>query len=279
MSVWVIARLTIREASRRWILWAALGLGLLFLFVYALGVRAIRVDMDASSFDSPLMETQALNFLMLAGMYVVNFLIMMMSVLSSVDALPGEISSGTIHTLVSKPVQRWEILFGKWLGFELMLSAYFAFMVGGVLAIMRVFGHYAPVNPWDGLAFMWLNTALLLSVTFLGGAYFSTIANGVMAFGLYSIAFIGGWIEQFGIYLKNETAINIGIVCSLMMPAEALWRRAANGMQSTLSQALSGFISPFSFGPSPSSLFIVYSLAYILIVLWLAIRRFGQRDL
>jgi hypothetical protein len=34
-GVSVIARLTFREASRRWILWVALLLGLLFLLVYA----------------------------------------------------------------------------------------------------------------------------------------------------------------------------------------------------------------------------------------------------
>lgn len=279
MSIFVIMRLTVREASRRWVLWAALALGLAFLVVYGIGVRSIRVDMDTSVYSSPLIEAQAMNFLLLAGMYVVNFLILMMSVLSSVDTLSGEISSGTIHTLVSKPVRRWEILLGKWLGFEMMLTGYFVLIAGGVLAIMRLLGDYGLVNPWGGLAFMWLNTALLLSITFLGGAYFSTIANGVMAFGLYSVAFIGGWIEQFGSFMQNQTAINIGIVCSLIMPAEALWRRAANEMQSSLSQSMSGFISPFSLGSSPSPLFIGYSILYILLAVFLAMRRFEQRDL
>ncbi|MFZ6026876.1 MAG: ABC transporter permease [Chloroflexota bacterium] len=279
MTLWVIVRLTVREASRRWILWAALALGILFLIIYGVGVRAIRLEMDADVRTSPLIEAQGMNFLLLAGMYVVNFLIMMMSVLSSVDTLPGEISSGTIHTLVSKPVHRWEIVFGKWLGFEVMMTAYFALMAGGVLAIVTLLGRYTIPSLWGGLAFMWLNTALLLSVTFLGGAYFSTIANGVLAFGLYSVAFIGGWIEQFGILLKNRTAVDIGIVCSLIMPAEALWRRAANEMQSGLSKALTGFVSPFSFGASPSTAFIVYSLIYIILALCLAIHRFGQRDL
>lgn len=279
MAIWVIARLTIREASRRWILWAALALGILFLAIYGTGVHAIRLEMDAATHSNPLMDAQGMNFLLLAGMYVVNFLMMMMSVLSSVDTLPGEISSGTIHTLVSKPIRRWEIVFGKWVGFELMLTAYFALMAGGVMAIVAILGRYTLSNLWGGMVFMWLNTALLLSVTFFGGAYFSTIANGVLAFGLYSVAFIGGWIEQFGIYLENQTAVNIGIVCSLIMPAEALWRRAANEMQSSLSKAITGFVSPFSFGSSPSTLFVIYSLVYIFVALYLAIRRFNQRDL
>jgi hypothetical protein len=51
-----------------------------------------------------------------------------------------------------------------------------------------------------------------------GGALFSTLTNGGMVFGLFSVAFIGGWIEQFGAFLSNQTAINIGIIASLLPP-------------------------------------------------------------
>jgi hypothetical protein len=68
-------------------------------------------------------------------------------------------------------------------------------------------------------------------------------------------------------------------VCSLIMPAEALWRMAANEIQSTLAQLASGFNSPFSLGATPSALFIVYSILYILLAVFLAMRRFAQRDL
>jgi hypothetical protein len=93
------------------------------------------------------------------------------------------------------------------------------------------------------------------------------------------VAFIGGWIEQFGTFFENETAINIGIVCSLIMPAEALWRMAAGEIQSTLAQLTSSFTSPFSLGAAPSSLFVGYSIFYIFVAVALAIRRFAQRDL
>ena len=49
MSAFVIARLTFREASRRWILWMALLLGVLFLAVYAIGFNEIHKDMHAPS--------------------------------------------------------------------------------------------------------------------------------------------------------------------------------------------------------------------------------------
>ena len=271
----VIARLTFREASRRWVLWVALLLGILFLVVYGIGFREILRDMARNA--SVLQRSEFTSFILLAGLYAVSFLTLMMTVLTSVDTLSGEIASGTIHTLVSKPLRRWEIVLGKWLGFMSMLSLYLLLMAGGVILIVYVLSGYTAPNIWAGLALMWLNINLILSVSLFGGAFLSTLANGVLVFGLYGIAFIGGWIEQFGAFLKNQTAVNIGIISSLILPSEALWKRAIYEMQSPLA-GLVGF-TPFSSTSTPSPLMIAYALVYLLVMLGLAMRQFSQRDL
>jgi ABC-type transport system involved in multi-copper enzyme maturation permease subunit len=131
------------------------------------------------------------------------------------------------------------------------------------------------------MALMWLNALVLLSVSLLGGAYLSTLANGVLVFGLYGVAFIGGWIEQIGSYFTNQAAsqvaINIGVITSLIMPSEALWKRAAHELQSPLVSALG--ISPFTTRSYPSAAMVIFAILYMLVTLALAVRRFGQRDL
>lgn len=281
MIVWVMARLTFREASRRKILLAALVLGVLFLLIYALGFYLIRLNFYQTVFDvtqRDLLEHEMSNFLVMAGLYAVNFLTVMMTVLTSVDTISGEIGSGTIHTLVSKPVRRWEILTGKWLGYVGLLTSYLLLMAGGVVLAVYLISGYTPPNLAAGLGLMWLTCLLLLSVSFLGGSLFSTLANGVMVFGLFGIAFIGGWIEQFGALVQNQTAINVGIISSLLLPTESLWRRAAYEMQSPLSGVLGG-ASPFSSASVPSPLMIGYAVAYGVVALLLALRFFRQRDL
>jgi ABC-type transport system involved in multi-copper enzyme maturation permease subunit len=279
MSVWVIARLTFREASRRKILLAAAIFGLLFLGIYALGLNQIQKEISQDTTPMPLIVfSEVSNLMLMAGLYVVNFLSIAMTVLTSVDTLSGEISSGTIQTLVSKPVRRWEILFGKWLGFAGMLTLYLVFMAGGVMLVANSTLGYAPPNALRGLGLMWLNLILLLGVSFLGGTYLSTLANGVLVFGLYGISFLGGWIEQFGSFLENQTAVNIGILCSLILPAEALWKRAAYEMQSPIVGALGNF-SPFSTQSVPSLLMVGYAILYAMTALAFAIRQFNQRDL
>jgi Cu-processing system permease protein len=212
---------------------------------------------------------------------VVNFLSIMMAVLTSVDTLSGEIQSGTIHTLVSKPVRRWEIVLGKWLGFTAMLSLYLLLMAGGVIGFVYLRSDYAPLNVLRGLSLIWLNAVLLLTVSLLGGSMLSTIANGVLVFGLYGVAFIGGWIEQIGALIPRNTAIqtttNIGVLTSLLIPSEALWKRAVFIMESPISGSLG--VTPFSSASVPSPAMVIYAIFYTLVVLLLAMRQFQKRDL
>lgn len=278
MSTITIARLTFREAARRWILWVALLLGILFLLIYGIGFNEIQKDINRQIGGGALIEyTEIYNFLLMAGLYAVNFLTIMMAVLTSVDTLSGEIASGTIHTLVSKPLNRWEIVMGKFIGFAIMLLLYLLLMGGGVLGVVYLLTGYSAPNAQNGIGLMAFNALLLLSVSLLGGSSLSTLANGVLVFGLYGVAFIGGWIEQFGSLLNNQTAINIGVVSSLIIPSEALWKRAAYEMQSPLVAAL-GF-SPFTSNTVPSPLMLVYAGLYMLVILYLAILLFTRRDL
>ena len=282
MSTFIIARLTFQEASRRKILLAALLLGLLFLVVFGLGFHFLIQGMEEDFDGSRVLElNEARNFLLMAGMYVVNFLVAMMTVLTSVDTLSGEISSGTIHTLVAKPIRRWEILLGKWLGFVGMVTMYLILMGGGIMGFIFLRSGYTPPHPFRALELIWLNALILLSVSLLGGTSFSTLANGVLVFGLYGVAFIGGWIEQIGGFLTDQTAsqtaINIGILTSLIMPSEALWKRAAHEIQSPLVAALG--VSPFSSGSYPNMAMIIYSVLYLMVILSLAVRLFNRRDL
>lgn len=279
MSTFTIAQLTFREASRRWILWAALILGVVFLAVYALGFYFIEQDITntMSRNETTLISTMH-NFLLMAGLYAVNFLSIMMAVLTSVDTLSGEIASGTVHTLVSKPLRRWEIVLGKWLGFAGMLSLYLLLMVGGVMLVVYLISGYIAPNAMRGLLLIWLNVLLMFTISLAGGAVLSTLANGVLVFGLYSVAFIGGWIEQFGSFLQNQTAVNVGIMASLIMPGEALWKRAAYEMEPALLRNFGGF-SMFTSPSTPSPAFIVYAALYAAVALGLAVYLFGRRDL
>jgi len=277
MGLWIMAGVTFREAARRKILWTAVAAGSAFLALFATGMHFQVKDFARRSVP-PLLGYQLQSAMIQIGFYAVDLLAVVMTILTSVDTLSGEIASGTIQAIATKPIARWEILMGKWIGFAGMIAIYIGAMFGGVAAVGFVIaGVRAHVMVLAGASFVYLECLLLLTVTFACGTKFSTLTNGVIVLGLHGLAFVGGWIEQIGALTTSPRLVTVGVVASLIMPSESIWRRASFEMQSSLTRSMP--FSPFSSASAPSSAMIVYAAAYLLIALGIALYNFHERDL
>jgi Cu-processing system permease protein len=275
-AILTVAHLTVHEAGRRKVLTSALICGLAFLLLFGIGFHFVVREISTEGPIDRMEARMIITFLTLAGLYATNFLTVMTSVLLPVDTLSGEISSGTIQTIASKPIRRSDIVLGKWLAFVGLAGAYLLLLAGGLLLIVRLRSGFSPPNVAIGLPLMFLESILLVTLSIAGGTRFSTVTNGIMAFGLYGLAFLGGWIEQIGTFNNNETARNIGTIASLIMPSESLWHLASNNMQPAILKQLP--LTPFS-ASVPSGAMVVWAAGYIGVVLAVALRGFGKRDL
>ncbi|MBI5879445.1 MAG: ABC transporter permease [Chloroflexi bacterium] len=277
--MFTITLLTLHEALRKRVLLLALVLGLGFVAIYAIGVNYIYSGVTTrgpapTGINAPLL---AMTYVTMAGLYAVNFLMVMMSALMPVDTLSGEIRSGAIQTLVTKPVHRLEIVLGKWLGFWLILAGYLLLTAGGVLAVVFAISRYVPPNIAVGLPLMLLEGTVLLTLSIAGGTRLSTLANGVLVFGLYGLAFIGGWVEQIGALLGNDATSQVGIVVSLLIPSDVLWQLATYNMQPAFFRDAT--VTPFTPASVPSPAMVWWALGYIFAGLLVAVRSFSRRDL
>jgi ABC-type transport system involved in multi-copper enzyme maturation permease subunit len=202
----------------------------------------------------------------------------MVAVLVSVATISGEVETHTIESLITKPVYRWEIVLGKWVGFAIIIFFYVLLLPGGLLLIVYVRAGFTMNNVSAGLGLMYLEGLVGLTVSFVGGTRLSTLANGALAFMLYGVAFVGGWVEQVGALLRNETAVDLGILASLIMPSEILWKKASAVFEPRLVTGFE-FAGPFAVGSQPSNAMILYAIVYIGLLLLLALRIFSRRDL
>jgi ABC-type transport system involved in multi-copper enzyme maturation permease subunit len=278
MATWIIARLTFREASRRKIALTGFLLGLAFVALFSVGFFYINQQrLSRSSFQGPIPMEEYYNTITLAGLYVVNFLIVVMAALVTADTLAGEISTGTIQSLVTKPLRRSEIVLGKWLGYAILLLLYVVLMAGGILLSTTLQSGYVMPNLLAGLALMYLASLVVMTITIACSSRLSTLATGGLVMGLYGLAFVGSWVEQIGSLTSTPAAVQVGIVSSLLMPSEALWRRAAFEMTAPLSRMIS--FGPFSSASVPSTAMIIYGGLYLLAALGMAVRQFSRRDL
>ena len=286
-SIWTLARMTFREAIRRRIVLTGLVLGVSFLIIYSIGfhyiMATVRVGGKALA-EGPqqqtvmrLAQTEGASTLLLAGLYATAFLSIAMAALLAADTLAGEIGSGTIQTIVTKPIRRRDVVFGKWLGFAMLLGLYFLLLGGGTVVSVWAQIGYTPDHLAAGLALIYLEALLIMTIAMACSSAMSALATGGIVFGLYGLAFIGGWIEQFGAIIQNATAVKVGIIASLIIPSETLWRRAAYEMQTPLTAAFGA--SPFGTVSVPSMLMIAYAVVYLLGALWIAVRFFQKRDM
>jgi Cu-processing system permease protein len=270
-----IAHLTWTEARRRRLLAAALLLGLAFLAVFGAGLFFMHREMVAEGM--PIHAVAFLNVSAIAGLYAANFLVVVTSILLVVETLAGEIGSGVIETLCAKPVHRRTIVLGKWLGCEVIVTLYVALVCGGVAGIAWLITGRALPGLEIGLPLILFEGSLLAALTLMIASRLPALSTGLVVAGLHGVAFVAGWVEQIGTLLGNGTARTIGIVTSLFVPSEALWRLASYHLQPPLLRDL--HMTPFAPASVPSPMTIVWSLGYLVVALLLAVRSFSKRDL
>lgn len=276
-----VTGLTFREAYRRKVFIAALVMSGGFLLLFGLGLHFAGSQIlpqagVADELARRVVATQLLNL----GLMPASFIVGLTAVLASVGAISGDLDTGVAHGVLARPVRRSEFVTGKFLGLALMLAAYDVLLVAS-LAGLAAWQVGTPLRNLPGaLLFFALEPLLLVAIAILGSVRLPTLANGVLCTAAYGVAWVGGGIEQIGGYIKNATMQNIGIVTSLLLPVDAMHRKA---MSMLVPQGLLGLDAAGTMGigtPAlPSVWMTVYAVAFVIGLVWLACRVFSRRDL
>jgi Cu-processing system permease protein len=272
-----IMQLTFLEMRRRRIVQAALACGAGCLLVFAVAIYLLHNVHRPSHPPSLLQIRIFLQLQTLAGLYAVDLMTVTVAVMLPVDAISGEIASGVMQTLASKPLRRAEIVLGKWLVYWLVIAAYTTTMIVGVVLVMRVITGFSQPHVPEAVGLMMLQGTVLLSVVIAGGARLTTIANGMIAFGFYSVAVVGGWIEQIGVMMGDSGARYVGTAISLVSPTDALWRRALYLLEPPVMSQVS--MTPFSPASVPSVAMVWWAAAFAVGALALSAIWFEKRSL
>lgn len=275
-NIITVAHLTIAEARRRRIVLAATLIALAFLTFFAAALFFAHRDMMSDPNTSFPARQVTLAMLTVVGFFAANFLSVVFALLLPIDTLSGEIDSGVMQTLAAKPLSRAEIVLGKWSGHLLMAFVYLFVLCGGIVLIGRTIVGYVPLNVARGIPLMMLEITLLLSVSIAGGARLATITNAVVAVAFYGIAFVGGFVEQISVVVGIPTAHTIGILVSLISPADAIWRLAVFSMQPDIVRSLETPLTTFSV---PTFWMVWWAVGFTVATLVYGVRTFMQRNL
>ncbi|HEU5317827.1 MAG TPA: ABC transporter permease [Chloroflexota bacterium] len=291
MNTLRIARLTFREAVRRKALYGAIALTLGFLALYSWGtgvaVRELHESVPrglarAGAQIGQDLSVLAIGELFLAGLFAVSNIAGLLAIFMAAGTIAQEVDQGTLHSIVPKPLARWEVVVGKWLGGAAMLAIYVTVTsLATALIVYLQSGYFSRALP-VGIVLLVAKATLLYSVTLVGSSVLPAIATGIAMFILYVVANVAGLVEQVGVAAEIETMVKIGVYGSIVLPSDALWKMAAYVVQPPNPLPALGInvsIGPFGVVHPPSVWMGLYGVAYTAAALGVAVWLFSRRDL
>ncbi len=180
---------TFREALARKIFWGLFALSTLMIgfFLFLLKIDVVEGAMaTVSLFGGAIEKTRTLNVDKLVRdthAFIATFLYtwgMFLAVFASSGLVPSVLEPGRIELLLSKPVRRWHVLLGRFLGNLLVVGANIAYLVAGVWLVFGVKTGVWATDFLGAIASTLFVFAVLLTVVIWIGVVFESAALATM---------------------------------------------------------------------------------------------------
>ena len=180
-----------------------------------------------------------------------------------------------------RPLGRATLLLARWAGATAVAGAYVAVVYAAALLITMSAGDWTPDHIVGPALALIGGVATVAAVSLLGSVYLSTTANGIAVFMLFGAGLVAGLLGSIGNALDNHTLEDVARVTSWGLPFEALFQAGLHALISDTS-GLTGVIlqlGPFGVAHGAGIGLVPFTLAYVAIVLALAVAAFSRRDL
>lgn len=287
----VIARATIREASRKKLVIALAVITVLGVVLTGFGFW--RLDSVAHEIVngarrlSPSEEKAVTSQLLILVMFAFSFVLAVSTVFMAAPTIAGELESGVALAVLTRPVRRMEMLAGKWLGLAVLAIGYTVLASGLAFVAVRMATGYGPPHPLSFIAFLGGEALITLTLTTLISTRLSPVAGGVIALGGFMLAWMGGIAVALGAALHIHSISVVGSVTRLIVPTDGLWRGAIFNLEpvSVITAFLSGgdraqsAANPFFASAPPAGVYLVYTALWGLVIFALATWSFRRREI
>ncbi len=283
-TVLTVAGLTLREAGRRKVLRALVGLTIALLALSAWGFSRLGAELESdlgalTSGEARFVASQVLNLVM----FGISLIAALGTAFLAGPTLSGEIESGQALALLARPVRRTAVLVGKWLG-PVAFGTGFVFAAGlAQFAVVWLTVEYWPPQPVAGLLLLAAQTTVLLTLGLLLSTVISPMASGIVAVGLFGATWIAGVVGGVGAALDNDGVARVGTVSRMLLPTDGLWRGAMHAFQdpSALVQLGGDEAGAFPFlGAAPlTGGYLGWAAVWVALVWGVAAVSFGRKDL
>lgn len=274
---------TFKELTRKRVFLVTLLLTGVFLLLFGIGLKEVTgiAAQEPETSAKRLMDSMVF---MILGLFFAQFLAAFFVLFSAMGTVNGERESGLLLAVAARPFPRWKLYLAKWLGHAVWIAVYSAILfvavvwtVHGITGLPLLAGDLA-----RGFAlFLWM-PLLLLALTMLGSVYLPMLGNGICAALLYGLALFSGLVEgissEAGVLPSME---KFSLLTGLLLPTDSVYRRSLYELMggSDWAGLTDTYMGPFSVPSIPSNAFLLYTVGYAAVLLWLGCRAFSRKDL
>jgi Cu-processing system permease protein len=272
--LWQLALKELRDGLRnRWVAAAIIVLAALALALSLLG-SAPTGSLRASAMDITVISLASLSV----------YLVPLIALMLSFDALAGEFERGTMMLLLTYPVKRWQVIIGKFMGHVMILFIAITVGYGGTILVMILLTGISSEG-WQAYVVM-MATSLLLGAVFIALGYLVSVlvkeratAAGA-AVGLWLLFVVVYDLMLFGVLVLDEGQVigqQLFSVLMLVSPTDT-YRILNLSMFEGVSEA-AGIASAVSEAQISGVLLSGVMLLWVLLPLTAALAVFQRREL
>jgi ABC-type transport system involved in multi-copper enzyme maturation permease subunit len=274
----------LRESLRRRMFLVVLVLTAAFLGLYAYGTH--EAFKDTRSFVG--LNPQQLDTNELAGtivfglaMFATLFLGAVLAVFLTLNVVRGDAEAGLLQPLVVRPIGRAQLLVARFVGAAGVCVAFVLIVYFSSLGITHWAGGWTPdrvVAPGIELA---AAVVLVAAIAVAGSVFLAPIANGIGTLMVFGAGLTAGLLGEIGHAIESEKLQRISRIVWWFVPFDALYEDALH----RLTVDTSGFakfvleLGPFGGSHRAGAPLLLWSAAYLALVLGLAVAAFSRRDL
>jgi Cu-processing system permease protein len=280
---WIIASYTLRELTRRKVFIVVPLVTLLFLVLYVAGnVYAFRVTNERVNFAAGFVDARVVTGSTLLGlsMFATYFLGTVLAVFLTFSTVRGDSETGLLQPLVVRPVGRFSLLAGRFIGTTVVGVAYVLFLYTASVVATGLIGDWWPSRFVAAALYLSGGVVVVAALSILGSIFLSTIPNGIAVLGVYGAGLLAGLLGQIGDALGSHGLRTMAHVASWALPFEALYQASLDAL--TRASGFTGFVvrlGPLGGAEAPGALLVPWAMLYALAVGALSVGLFARRDL
>ncbi|HSD89712.1 MAG TPA: ABC transporter permease subunit [Kofleriaceae bacterium] len=173
LRIWAIALNTFREAARIRVLYGIL--------VLVIGANVLALVLGEMSIRE---QTRVAQDIGLAGISLFGSLT---AIFLGVFLLYSEVQRRTIHAIVSKPIERWEFVVGKYAGMALVLSVLVALFGVAMIGMLLLQGGGITPAILRALVLAWFEVLTVAAIAIFFSSFSSPFLSGIFALAMWVI--------------------------------------------------------------------------------------------